>query len=60
MITPDEKCSCTCGGPDAEDHTPGVGCERRGCTCCFWPQDNGDILRMFEDSHRRFLIAASL
>jgi len=32
--TPDEWCSC---GHDAGDHTPGIGCERRGCPCRHWP-----------------------
>lgn len=32
-----EVCNCTCGGSESEDHTVGNGCERRGCTCTWWP-----------------------
>lgn len=37
MIKRDEKCTCTCGGQDSEDHTVNNGCEQRGCTCTWWP-----------------------
>lgn len=33
-----EKCLCSHGGEDFEDHTEGNGCERPGCGCKFWPQ----------------------
>lgn len=32
-----EKCTCTCGGAESEDHTVDNGCEQRGCTCTWWP-----------------------
>lgn len=38
--SPDETCTCTCGGAESEDHTPGNGCERRGCICFYWPEEN--------------------
>lgn len=33
--SPDEICTCN----HSEDHTPGTGCERRECTCLFWPTE---------------------
>ena len=36
---PDENCTCHHGGVEAEDHTPGNGCEHRGCTCLYWPAE---------------------
>lgn len=49
MMTPDEKCTCT-----HEDHTPGIGCEARWCTCFFWLVDEA------EDNHVRIMLVASL
>lgn len=34
---PDHNCTCRHGGVEAEDHLPGNGCERRDCTCLYWP-----------------------
>lgn len=37
---PNENCTCTHGGTEHEDHTPGNGCESRGCTCTYWPTES--------------------
>lgn len=48
----DEKCTCSHGGEDFEDHTEGNGCERAGCRCCFWPQDGDEKLAVtFENTN---------
>jgi hypothetical protein len=36
---PDHNCTCRHGGMEAEDHLPGNGCERRDCTCLYWPTE---------------------
>ena len=36
----DEICTCLHGGEEPQDHTPGIGCERRWCTCRYWPVED--------------------
>lgn len=39
--TPAETCTCEHkDGGYFEDHTPGNGCERTGCGCRFWIEEN--------------------
>jgi len=46
----DEKCTCYHGGEDFEDHLPGEGCARRGCSCFFWLIDEDEESEIMNES----------